>query len=164
VRGVYEKVTAFWQDLCGSAEGPSFHLFRDRVRAASACTTVSLALPQGQRFYRNIPKSGHAEGPDPRKQGSLIHGPFAYTYGSIYEFHLEYPIEGFGVRKELISIVEADGKRTPLFDWLKSHKMVIWCSRCGLDITFEISRDCPARAMRRRAGFRGPHPMDEPDL
>ena len=160
VRGIFDKVVAFWRELCDSGEEASTQFLHDRVRVASACTTLSRALPEGQGFFRNIPRSQNAEGPHPVKNGALIRGAFAYTYGSIYEFHLEHPIEGFGVRKELISIVEADGKRTPLFDWLKSHKMVVWCSRCGLDITFEVSRDCPARAMRRRAGFRGPQPVD----
>lgn len=147
--GVFEKATSFWRDLCRLAEEPSTQLLRDRIQAARACTTVSLALPGGQRFFRNIPRSWRAEGPYPRKEGSLIHGTFAYTYGSIYEFHLEYPIEGFGIRKDRISIVEKDGRRIPLFVWLMTHEMVVWCSRCGLDITFEISRDCPSRARLR---------------
>jgi len=152
VRGVFEKVTAFWRELCDSKEEVSLPLLHDRARVASACTTVSMALPGGQRFFRNIPRNQDAEGPHPVKKESLIRGAFNYTYGSIYEFHLEYPIEGFGVRKDLISIVETTGERTPLFDWLRSQGAVIWCSRCGLDITYEISRDCPARAMRGKAG------------
>jgi hypothetical protein len=145
VEGVFEKLTGFWQELCDPAEGSSRGILFDRIRTASACTTMSLALPQGQVFFRNIPRSWRAEGPDPRKEGTLIHGEFSYTYGSLYEFHLEYPIEGFGIRKDLISVVEKAGVRIPLFVWLKTNQLVVWCSRCGLDITFEISRDCPAR-------------------
>jgi hypothetical protein len=158
-RGVLEKASALWRELCDSQEPPSLPLFHDRTGAASACTVASLALPEGQRFFRNIPRHGNAEGPDPVKEGSLIRGAFNYTYGSIYEFHLEYPIEGFGVRKDLISIVGSTGERTPLFGWLRKQGAVVWCSRCGLDITYEVSRDCPSRAIRGGAGFRGPSPV-----
>jgi len=63
VGGVFEKATSFWRDLCRLAEEPSTQLLRDRIQAARACTTVSLALPGGQRFFRNIPRSWRAEGP-----------------------------------------------------------------------------------------------------
>jgi len=101
VPGVFEKVSALWRELCASQEPASLPLFHDRAGVASACTTVSLALPEGQR--------------------------------------------------------------TPLFEWLRKQHSIIWCSRCGLEITYEISRDCPARAMRGKAGSGGPQPVQGPD-
>jgi len=147
-RSVFEKISALWRELCQSNEAASLPLFHDRTGVSSACMVATLALPGGQKLFKNMPRHENAEGPNPVSGGTLIRGAFKYTYGSIYEFHLEYPIEGFGVRKDLISILEPTGERTVLFDWLRKQDAVVWCSRCGLDITFEISRDCPARAFR----------------
>lgn len=159
LRNVLEEISAFWLELCTSGERTSPKLLHDRTRAASACTTVSLALKEGRGFFRNTPRHRAAEGPNPLKEGSLIRGAFGYMYGSIYEFHFEYPIGGYGVRKNLISVVDADGKLTPLFDWIRDQQIIVWCSRCGLDISCEISRNCPARRIREGTFSRGPRPV-----
>jgi len=52
--------------------------------------------------------------------------------------------------------VESTGERTPLFQWLREHDAIIWCTRCGLEITYEIFRNCQARAVGGKAGALGP--------
>ena len=80
-------------------------------------------------------------------------------YSSIFEFHHEYPIEGFGTQKDLISVIEEDGTRTPLFDWCRQHEVYSYCGRCGLDITYELSMDCPFMKNRFRPK---PRPVSTP--
>ena len=144
-RTLFDRVVLFWRGLCEAEEDPSWPLLMDRTRAASACTLLSLDLSEGQKFFKNIPRVGNAEGPHPRIEGEIIRGAFNYMYRSIYEFHREYPIEGFGVRKDLISVIEEEEIRTPMFDWLREQDVVVWCSGCGLEVTYEVSRNCPAR-------------------
>jgi hypothetical protein len=150
VQNLHRRVIQLWRDLCAADEEPSWSLLMDRGRAAAACTTLSPALPDGQNFFRNIPRINDAEGPHPRKEGVILRGKFGYMYRSIYDFHREYPIEGFGVRKDLISVVEADGTRVPVLDWLPRKAWVVWCSGCGLDITTEVANNCPARFLMAR--------------
>lgn len=73
-------------------------------------------------------------------------------YGtSLYEFHWEYPIEGFGVRKDLIVVVEENGARTPIFDWCRKRRTIVLCNRCGEDITYQVNLlGCRFRASLRR--------------
>jgi hypothetical protein len=150
LRNLFTRIVDYWQDLCEAEEEPSWPLLLDRTKVARACTLLGHSLPEGQRVFRNIPRVTDAEGPHPRKEGTIIRGAFNYMYRSIYEFHWEYPIGGFGVRKDLISVIEADDTRTPMFDWLRGKDVVVWCSGCGLEVTYEISKNCPARKLMRR--------------
>ena len=71
-------------------------------------------------------------------------GELKTVYGSsLYEFHREYPIEGFGIRKDLISVITEENEKIPIMDWCKQNEIIVYCNRCGLDITFEVSMDCP---------------------
>jgi len=73
----------------------------------------------------------------------LIAGKIKSGYGaSIYEFHWEYPIEGMGVRKDLISVITDEDERIPLLGWCRQNDLIVFCNRCGLDITYEVSKDC----------------------
>jgi hypothetical protein len=150
------RIVDYWQTLCRAEEEPSWPLLRDRTKVARAFTLLGHGLPEGQRFFRNIPRVTDAEGPHPSKEGTIIRGSFNYMYRSIYEFHWEYPIEGFGVRKDLISVIEADDTRTPMFDWLQRQDLVVWCSGCGLEVTYEISKNCPARALMAKDSLSRP--------
>jgi hypothetical protein len=149
-REIYDRTLRLWRRLCELEEEVTPRLLLDRSLLVRACATLGAALPEGRRLFRNIPPVRDAEGPHPRKSGALVRGKLAYTYGSVYEFHLEYPIAGWGVRKDLISVVEPDGTRRPLLEWLREEDLVVWCGRCGLEITCEVSRRCPARGLRGR--------------
>ena len=151
-----ERLLEFWQDLSVNREGDR-SLYSARARAGRACQALSPRLPDGPTVYRNFPRPGliwkrnrptgllQVEGPDTWQEGQWVRGRFDVYMPSIHEFHWEYPIERMGVRKDLISVVESDGSRTPLLDWCREHRMFVFCGRCGLDITQEVSRDCPWR-------------------
>lgn len=117
-----------------------------RKKLATSCTELSLRLPGERKFFSCFPRLSGVEGPH---HGRLLRGALKCTYGtSLYEFHWEYPIEGFGVRKNLITAIADDGARVPLLDWCRENDVIVFCSRCGLDITYEVSRDCPWRTER----------------
>jgi len=145
---LYERLLAFWQSLGSPRDGDQAFL-RQRARAGRACSLVSFRLPEGPKVYKYYPHLGDVEGPNRSQKGKIARGRLSHTYTSIYEFHFENPIEGFGAQKDLISVVEEDGTRTQLFDWCRQHEVFVFCGRCGLDITYEVSRECPWRKFLR---------------
>lgn len=96
------------------------------------------------------PHHSDVEGPRSLTEGGLVRGEFKMCKSSVYDLHWEYPIEGVGFRKDLISVVESDGTRSPLLDWCSDQKVFVFCGRCGQDITFEVSRGCPWISLHRR--------------
>jgi hypothetical protein len=75
-------------------------------------------------------------------------------YGtSLYNFHFEFPVSGFGVRKDEIFVVE-DDCRTPILDWLKLRSTRVICTRCGGFVDRKVEERCPARdrALQARPG------------
>lgn len=147
--GIYERLLKFWQNL-GSPRQGSTAFLRQRVRAGWACGLVSRNLPEGPKVYKYYPRLKDVEGPNRFKKGIITRGRLTHTYLSVYEFHFENPIEGFGTQKDLISVIDEGGARTPLFDWCRQHKTYVYCGLCGLDITYEVSRNCPWRKIQRR--------------
>jgi len=143
---LYGAVVKFWRSLgLRSIDRSDETLFPIRKDLARVCSTISLRLPGGTRFFKNFPQIGKVEGPDPFKKNETLSGSLSNAPGwlSIYEFHWEYPIEGFGVPKDRISVITEDGIRIPLLDWCEKHDLAVFCSRCGLDITYDVSRNCP---------------------
>jgi hypothetical protein len=143
----YQVMVQFWRNL-GShlrdRNNPS--LFLKRSKLATQCMLVSTRLPGGQKFFKHFPKIELAEGPNRFKGDELIIGRINYKmFQSIYEFHLEYPIESVGVIKDQISVITSSGSKIPIFDWCEENDIIVYCNRCGLDITYEVSRDCPKR-------------------
>jgi hypothetical protein len=113
---------------------------------ARALRVLHLCNPDDRKICEYYPEIRDAEAPDPKKPGEMLRGPIVCGYGtSMYEFHYEYPINGMGVRKDLIKVVNPDGARTPIFDWCRENNVVVLCNRCGNDITYEVSMECPAR-------------------
>jgi hypothetical protein len=141
---LYERMFEFWHNLGSPRQGDQTFL-RQRVRVGWACQALSLRLRDGPKLYKYYPRLMDVEGPNRFKRGETTRGRLTHYIASIFEFHFEYPIEGFGIQKDLISVVEEDGTRTQLFDWCRQHEVFVFCGRCGLNITYEVSRDCPWR-------------------
>lgn len=126
------------------------YLFALRKHLALNCELVSRRLSEGQRFFCYFPKIELAEGPRDTGKDGLVRGAIRPCSGfkSIYEFHCEYPIEGYGVRKDRISVITRSGEPVPLFDWCEMQDIIVYCNRCGLEITYEVSKNCPWRKRR----------------
>ena len=108
------------------------------------CQLLSMRMPGGQKLFAYYPKLKLAEGTDERYPERILQGTTKTGYGtSLYEFHREYPIEGIGIRKDNISVITADNQKIPLLEWCKQNEIVVYCNRCGLDITYEVSKNCP---------------------
>jgi len=144
---VYQVMLQFWRNL-GSYLSDRYDssLFLKRSKLATHCMSVSRHLPEGQKFFRYFPKIELAEGPNRFKGNEIVRGMIDYRmFHSLYEFHLEYPIESIGVIKDQISVITRSGAKIPIFDWCEKNDIIVYCNRCGLDITYEVSRDCPRR-------------------
>lgn len=145
----YKAMVEFWRSLGKNKKDREDNgLFAIRKKMANICYRLSLRLLNGQKFFNYYPKVNKSEGFDNRtnkiKEGILKTG-----YGtSLYEFHWEYPIEGFGVRKDLISVITDKNERIPMLKWCKQNDIIVFCNRCGLEITQEVSKDCPFRNRR----------------
>jgi len=146
---LFERLFGFWQSL-SIQWGNSRTFFFDRASAARACFVLTSGTTEGPTVCWDHPDHSDVEGPRPQMDGGLVRGEFKTSESSDYEYHLEYPIEGVGVRKDLISVVESDGTRSPLLDWCSDEKVFVFCGRCGKDITFEVSRGCPWISLHRR--------------
>ena len=76
-------------------------------------------------------------------------------YGTgLYNFHYEFPVCGFGVRKDEIFVAEAD-RKTPILDWLQQQGIRVICTRCGGFVDRSVEERCPARGLAlpgRRGG------------
>jgi len=143
----YEALVRFWKSFgLRTIDRGNETLFPIRKELARCCSTVSLFLPEGRKFFKYYPRPPKVEGPHWLKKNEVLRGALACTCGfSLYEFHWEYPIEGFGVRKDLIAVIRDDNARMPLLDWCEENDIIVFCNRCGLEITYEVSRDCPWR-------------------
>ena len=95
-------------------------------------------------YFEDYPRIGNCEGP--RDGGDeVMRGSISCGYGrSMYNFHFEYPIEGVGVRKDKIVVVESDGTRTSMFDYCRKHGITVRCRHCSEDITTQVSMYCIA--------------------
>ncbi|MCA9678719.1 MAG: hypothetical protein KC464_27065 [Myxococcales bacterium] len=85
-------------------------------------------------------------------------GRIATPWGcSMYDWHVEVPIDGTGVRHEYVVVVERSEGRgllaTPYLEWCGSHGLQIVCGRCDLDIMETSGSQCPAwlRQLERQA-------------
>lgn len=141
----YPVAIDFWRSLgLSKTDRDDAKLFHVRNRLANVCWRLSLQLPGGQKFYKYYPRVKRAEGFEGRVYNKVIQGALKTGYGSsLYEFHLEYPIEGSGIKKDLISVITEENEKLPIMDWCKQNDIIVYCNRCGLDITYEVSDDCP---------------------
>jgi hypothetical protein len=144
---IYQIMVQFWRNISSSDDDRNdTSLFLKRSILATQCMYVSKRLPEGQKFFKYFPRIELAEGPNRFKGNEIIRGRVNYKmFHSLYEFHLEYPIESVGVIKDQISVIANSGAKIPLFDWCEKNDIIVYCNRCGLDITYEVSRDCPRR-------------------
>ena len=84
------------------------------------------------------------------KHNGLHIGTIKSTYGSsLYNFHYEWPIEGTGVRKDLIEIFPPDGgKPEPILEWLRNENKVILCYHCGGILSDRVEQNhCRGRGL-----------------
>ena len=147
----YDAMVELWRSIChdtGAQKEPSS--FEARRRLAVFCLTFSRKLPEGQRFFTYFPRVLKAEGFD-HYTNKLLTGPLKTGYGSsLYEFHWEYPINGFGIRKDLIKVVTEENEKIPMLDWCRQNNIIVYCNRCGLDITYEVNKKCPYMIARSK--------------
>jgi len=141
----YNPMVEFWRRLTLiTADRDEERLFDTRRKLANICRNLSLKLPGGQKFFKYFPRVKRAEGFDGRFSNKIMTGKITPGYGtSLYEFHMEYPIEGVGIRKDLISVVTGYDQKIPMMEWCRQNDIIVFCNRCGLDITYEVSGDCP---------------------
>jgi len=141
----YHSMVKFWRSLgLSNIDRNDERLFDIRKNIASICLMLSLQLPEGQIFFKYFPRINRAEGFEDRYLKKIMVGAIKPGYGtSLYEFHLEYPIEGAGIRKNLICVITKENERIPMLEWCRQNDIIVFCNRCGLDITYEVSRDCP---------------------
>jgi len=146
----YRAQVRFWKSLgLRPADRDNATLFPLRKKLAWSCATLSRRLPGGRKFFDYYPRLSRVEGPHDLGKNEILRGALTTTYGSsLYEFHWEYPIKGFGVRKDLIAVITNDEARVPVFDWCRENDLIVFCNRCGLEITYEVSKDCPWRIRR----------------
>ncbi len=70
------------------------------------------------------------------------------SYGlGLYDLHQEWPIDGFGVRKDRILVIEEGGRR-PILEWLPEQKTRVLCPRCGGFLDRRVEQGCPSRRLR----------------
>jgi hypothetical protein len=130
-----------------------------RPYAGANCLACSpndaLDAQYANQQYLYYPPLPDAEGPNPKDPSKTMRGAIQAGYGSShYEFHYEYPINGIGVRKDLITVIASTGTRIPLFVFCRRHGITVTCRHCGQDITYEVSRCCPARDPRTGSRIR----------
>jgi len=141
----YQSMVEFWRGLgLNKIDRDDEGLFEIRNKLANACLRLSLQLTEGRKFFKYFPMVKRAEGFEGRVLNKLMVGAINPGYGtSYYEFHWEYPIEGAGIKKDLISVITDENEKIPMLDWCQQNDVVVFCNRCGLDITYEVSKECP---------------------
>ena len=141
----YPLTVDLWRSLgLSKADCDDRRLFDIRTEMANVCRRLSFQSPEGQKFFKYFPRVKRAEGFEERVYKKMMQGALEPGYGlSYYEFHLEYPIEGCGIRKDLISVITDENEKIPMMDWCKQNDIIVFCNRCGLDITYTVSTDCP---------------------
>jgi hypothetical protein len=141
----YPLTVDLWRSLGSSnTDRHDISLFSIRKNLANVCWRLSLKLPEGQKFFRYYPRVERAEGFKDPVKNKVLQGAFKTGYGtSLYDFHREYPIEGIGIRKNLISVITDDNEKILVMEWCKQNDFVVFCNRCGLDITYTNANDCP---------------------
>jgi len=146
----YQAAVDLWRRLGSSkTDRHDISLFSIRKNLANVCWRLSIKLPEGQKFFRYYPRVERAEGFEDRVKHKMLKGAFKTGYGtSLYDFHREYPIEGVGIRKNLISVITNDNEKIPVMEWCKQNDLVVFCNRCGLDITYTNANDCPLTKVR----------------
>ena len=94
---------------------------------------------------------------DYRSKESGYRGRIATPCGcSMYDWHVEVPVDGTGVAHEYVVVVEraenGDLIKTPYLDWCRGHGLEIVCGRCRLDIIQTSGSTCPGwvRQMARQ--------------
>jgi len=144
---VYAALVKFWKSLgLSTIDRYEEALFPVRKDLARCCWSLSRLLPEGRKFFDYYPRLSNVVGPHCLKKNESLRGALKCGYGSsLYEFHWEYPIEGFGVRKDLIDVITTGNARKPLLEWCKDNDIIVFCNRCGLEITYEVSKNCPWR-------------------
>jgi hypothetical protein len=141
----YPLTVDFWRSLgLSKTDSHDERLFNIRKVLANVCQRLSFQSPEGQKFFKYFPRVRRAEGFEDRVYNKMLQGALKPGYGtSLYEFHREYPIEGCGIRKDLISVITDENEKIPMMDWCKQNDIIVYCNRCGLDITYTVSSDCP---------------------
>ncbi len=87
-----------------------------------------------------------------RSDEGVLQGEIKTTFGtSLYEFHQELPIDGTGVPKDRIEVLE-QGQSIPLFQWLKNQGTIVLCQRCGGLLSDRVEDRCPWRELREALG------------
>ena len=148
----YMAMLDLWRSLGESEEDRNNNaLFHTRKQLAFYSWHLSRKRYGSPRIFRYFPAPEFVEGFESRVKKKIIQGKLKTTYGSsLYEFHWEYPIEGIGVKKDLIYVKNKAGEKSPLFDWCRENEIIVYCNRCGLEITYEVSKDCPFQKFRRK--------------
>ena len=147
----YDAIVDFWRSLgLRKIDRENEQLFSLRRKIANVCISISIRMPQRRNIFRYYPKVLKAEGFDSRTN-AMRTGTLKTGYGtSLYEFHYEYPIEGFGIKKDLIKVITSENKIIPMLEWCKENDIIVFCNRCGLEITQEVNKDCPF--MKKKLG------------
>jgi len=85
-------------------------------------------------IFPDFTRIDRVEGPNRFKRNELINEALRTGQGgfSLYEFHWEYPIERFGVRKNLISVITQDKGKVPLFDWCEENNIIVFATVADL--------------------------------
>lgn len=84
------------------------------------------------------------------EDGKLHIGTIKPVYGtSHYNFHYEWPIDGDGVRKDLIEVFPPEGgPAEPILQWLRKRGKTIFCYHCGGILSDRVERNgCPGRGL-----------------
>ena len=119
-----------------------------RFEVAQVCLGAAGRISGAPRLVTTLPPVPHAvEVRHPlvpwwpyRQRGHLQAG-----YGtSLYDAHWEYPVDGMGVRKDRLLVVEGK-RRVPIARWCRQNGVVVFCFYCGQDVTDTVSSGCPAR-------------------
>lgn len=141
----YEAMFEFWKSLGATVKDRNdSSLFMTRSRIARLCLLLSRRMPCEKKFFQYYPQVKLAEAIDDRHPEKTILGETRTGYGSsLYEFHWEYPIKGIGIRKDQIFVITDDQQKIPMLEWCKQKEIIVFCNRCGLEITYEVSKDCP---------------------